>query len=306
MAEHIITIRAGGYTARINASRGANCISLRNEQYGANILREPDYSRELDNPYLYGMPVLYPVNRISGGSFSFEGRDYRFPINEPATNCHLHGLLHALPFRVEQQSESALRCVFDGPYPGFPHRFRMELCYALSGAGLEQVTRITNLSGENMPNFLGFHTTFNIPFLRGSSPDRIRVLAEVAEEIERDMTVYLPTGRILAPDEITRQFNSGELLPLAQPFSRHYRAGGTGRIAMCDLEKQVRLVYENDGGFPWRLLLNGIGQGFICLEPMTCMANCPNAPFDRAYAGFDAIAPGQSRVYRSRLALEPM
>ena len=70
----IIRLQAGDYIALINPERGANCISLRNSKYKAVILREPNKSGVLDNPYLYGMPILYPANRISGGSFRFEGR----------------------------------------------------------------------------------------------------------------------------------------------------------------------------------------------------------------------------------------
>ena len=63
--EQIIQIRGGGYRADINLSRGANCIRLTHERHNAVILREPDYANGLDNPYLYGMPLLFPANRIS-------------------------------------------------------------------------------------------------------------------------------------------------------------------------------------------------------------------------------------------------
>lgn len=76
--ENIYEIKSGHYTALINLSRGGNCMSLRNSKYEADILREPDYTKELDNPYLYGMPILYPINRISDGRFEFEGRNYVF------------------------------------------------------------------------------------------------------------------------------------------------------------------------------------------------------------------------------------
>ena len=94
--ESIYKISCGDYTAEINLSRGANCISLRNRKYGAVILREPDYSKELDNPYLYGMPILYPVNRISGGKFEFEGREYVFPINEFVSINQMENILISL------------------------------------------------------------------------------------------------------------------------------------------------------------------------------------------------------------------
>lgn len=63
---NIIEIKSNTYTAKINLSRGGNCISLYNVEHDAHILREPDYTN-LDSPFLYGMPILFPVNRISGG-----------------------------------------------------------------------------------------------------------------------------------------------------------------------------------------------------------------------------------------------
>ena len=63
--ENLVKIKHGSYEAVINLSRGANCISFTNSKYKAKILREPDYSEGLDNPYLYGIPLLFPQNRIS-------------------------------------------------------------------------------------------------------------------------------------------------------------------------------------------------------------------------------------------------
>lgn len=123
----IAKLQAGDYTALINSERGANCISLRNSKYKAIILREPNKSGALDNPYLYGMPILYPVNRISGGCFRFEGRIYKFPINEPETNCHLHGMLHEMEFEITERCTSFVKCVFEKPYIDFPHSFRIEM-----------------------------------------------------------------------------------------------------------------------------------------------------------------------------------
>lgn len=72
----MITLQAGSYCATIMPEKGADCVSLRNTKYGAEILRERNPERGFDHPHLYGMPILYPVNRISGGAFTFEGRTY--------------------------------------------------------------------------------------------------------------------------------------------------------------------------------------------------------------------------------------
>ena len=299
----IIRLQAGDYTAFINPERAANCKSLRNSKYKAIILREPNKSGVLDNPYLYGMPILYPANRISGGCFEFEGKIYKFPINEPGTNCHLHGMLHEMEFKITQSDSSFVKCVFEKPYLDFPHSFRIEMTYRLSEDGLEQRTKITNLSEENMPNFLGFHTTFNIPFLEGTSAENVRLYAEIEKEIERDRN-YLPTGKLLSYDDVAEKMNIGEFMPLEKVISRHCGAKKGGRIELTDIKQGIKLIYENDEKFGWRLFYNGSADGYICLEPMTCMANCQNSPFDRAYAGFDSISPHSSKEYISKIYLE--
>ena len=301
----IVKLQAGDYTALINAERGANCISLRNSKYNAVILREPNKSGVLDNPYLYGMPILYPVNRISGGSFEFEGRIYRFPINEPQTNCHLHGMMHEMEFEISEIGDSFVKCVFERQYLDFPHRFRVEMKYSLSENGMLHKTKITNLSSENMPNFLGFHTTFNIPFLKGALAENVRLYAEIGNEIERDRN-YLPTGKLLLYDDVAEKINIGEFMPLEKVISRHCKSKKGGQIELTDIKQGIKLVYENDEKFGWRLFYNGSADDYICLEPMTCMANCQNSPFDREYAGFDSIAPYSSKEYVSRIFLEKM
>lgn len=301
--ENIITLKSTEYTAKINLSRGANCISLRNERFGAEILREPDYNR-LDNPFLYGMPILFPVNRIEGGSFEFEGRIYKLAVNEPDTGCHLHGTLHNSPFVAAPAGGNFVKCTRTvKKCPGFPHDFVVEINYTLSENGLLIKTVIENLSDLNMPCFLGFHTTFNVPFITGSHKENVRVFAQVGEEIERNMENYLPTGKFLSPDEITDKLNSGTLIPTEQKISRHYQSTDKGRIELRDILHKVSVVYENDEMQKFRLIYNGNADSYICLEPMTCMVNCCNMPQRKRYTGFDFIAGGKKKVYTSKIFL---
>ncbi len=302
MKNHIVELRYGDYTAKVNVTLGANCISLVNNKLGANILREPDTSAPY-NTYLHGMPILYPVNRILTARFEFEGRQYEFPLNEPRTNCHIHGYFHSMEFDIVEQGDSYISCVFEKHYLSFPHLFRMEVSYELGDDGLTQRLKITNHSDENMPNFLGYHTTFNVPFINGSAPEDVRILTDIGEEIERNMAVFLPTGKILEEDEVSRKLRVGEFMPFEQVISRHYKACGDGRIELRDIKNGVKVVYDTDKKFGWRLFYNGEANEYICLEPMTCMANCQNSPFDREYAGFDYIEPHASKEYVSKIYL---
>lgn len=299
-------ITGGGYTASINLSRGANCISLRNESLGVSLLREPDFSRELDNPYLYGMPVLFPVNRISGGKFDFDGRLYELPVNEVKTGCCLHGELHALEFQVEDRTAEQISCVYRsyGNYAFMPHDFTLRIQYSLSDEGLCHKTTVINHSDSRMPLFLGYHTTFNLAFAQNGKPEHCRVFADISQEIERNMAVYLPTGKVPEFDEISRNLRDGVLNATIGAVSRHYRAGG-GTMGIYDPEAKLLLKYENDEKFGWRLIYNGDGSEYICLEPQTCMANCPNSPFDRTFAGFTWLEPGEDREFVSHISCVP-
>lgn len=306
--QRILELNAYGYSAKINLTRGANCISLRNEKYKAILLREPDYSSELDNPYLYGMPILFPVNRISGGRFEFEEKEYVFPINEPNTGCHLHGELHQTPFELADASERKLHCFYradeHNPYLAFPHEFEIQMEYEIKEDGFYHTTRVMNLSDCNMPVFLGFHTTFLSRFSEGSQCQNIKVLAEISEEFERNMSNYLPTGVKPEFDEYSLALKNGEFCPFDKPTSRHYRSKHPGKMVIYDAGNQLSLVYENDEKYGFRLIYNGNADEYICLEPQNCMANCQNSPFGREAAGFDYIEPGSSKTYQSKIYIE--
>ena len=299
-------IRYGDYTAKINVSKGGNCISLCNSRHNCSILREPDYERGLDSPYLYGIPILFPVNRISRGTFEFEGRTYVFPINEENTNCFLHGTLHDAPFEVEHQEENRILLCYQAtgelPYLSFPHAFEIRMEYSLSTEGLLQEVEIRNLSSENMPVFLGFHTAFRLPFAKGSKREALKVKVDIVKEYERNMSVYLPTGGILEFDEVSKSLADGSFVP-DKPVSRHYRSGEWGRMSITDPDRSLTVVYENCPEFAFRLIY-GQGSDFICLEPQTCMADCANAPFPREETGFGYVKPGEKKRYWSKIRLE--
>lgn len=297
-------IKYGDYTAKINVTRGGNCISLRNTKYGCRLLREPDYEKGIDNPYLYGMPILFPVNRISGGCFTFEGRTYTFPINEEATNCFLHGTLHETPFAILEQEENRILLSYqateENPYLAFPHAFEIRMEYCLSEEGMRHEVEVRNQSAENMPVFIGFHTTFNIPFREGAKVEEQQVKVACAEEFERNMEVYLPTGRILEHDEISRSLAEGTFVP-DRAISRHYRMAGDGVMSITDNGTGMTVVYENSPDLGYRLIYAD-GKEFICLEPQTCIADCANAPFPREEVGFLYVKPGKAKRFWSKIS----
>ncbi|HML47017.1 MAG TPA: hypothetical protein PKE04_09760, partial [Clostridia bacterium] len=166
-------LRAGDLIARICPSMGGNVIQFGNSSAGVEALRIPPDARTLrDNPNVYGMPLLFPPNRICGGTYTFQGRTYAFPINEPERNNFIHGTLSSTNFSVMEELETPEYAAFsmeyaatpEEPYLAFPHAFTLTLRYVLhESEGLAQTVTVRNDSEQDMPFGLGFHTAFNAP-----------------------------------------------------------------------------------------------------------------------------------------------
>jgi len=295
---NILVVKNKRFIAKINASKGANLIFLRSSD-GAIILREPNYEKGLDNPYLYGMPILFPVNRIEGGKFTFDGREYLFPINEEKTNCHLHGVVHEQPFSIVKQREDRVILSATSIFGGI-NEFEITLDYKLISNGIKLKTTVKNLSNLKMPIMLGFHTTFNSSFLDGG---KNYIKAGFDVEIERDMSNYLPNGNYPKFDDVSLSLLNGTFNPTSKPISRHYRCINSDKIVNYDENSNFSLVYKNSKNLNYRLIYNGNADGYICLEPQTCMANAPKISLKKSESGFDFIKPKSKKVYLSKILL---
>ena len=82
-------------------SLGNNCYSfgiLVNDEWIGLIDPPPDLETLKDEPTKYGVPILFPFpNRIRGGKFTFEGKEYTFD-KAPGTPNSIHGLLLNQPY----------------------------------------------------------------------------------------------------------------------------------------------------------------------------------------------------------------
>ena len=97
------------YTALLVPSVGANLVRLAHTRLGVEVLRTPserEHDEFLRRPHVYGVPILFPPNRIADGRFRFDGREYRFPITRPEENNYHHGILKSQPFAVSKAVET--------------------------------------------------------------------------------------------------------------------------------------------------------------------------------------------------------
>ena len=96
--------------------------------------------------------VLIPwPNRISKGSYEFQGRKYQLPINEHVTHSAIHGLVRWLAWDVAERQEHRVVVAHDlHPQPGYPFALTLRIEYTLSDDGLRVSTSATNVGSDTV------------------------------------------------------------------------------------------------------------------------------------------------------------
>ena len=276
-----VVIQSDDYRAVINSDFGGNCIGLTHLPSGIAVLRTPETDDDLKaSPLLYGMPLLFFPNRIVGGRFTFEGREYRWPLNEPERNTYVHGNLYQTPFRVVGRTRSSVELVFeattDRPYLTFPHPFILRLHYTVDAEGLHQRVTVTNNSDRNMPFGLAFHTTFNVPFAPDGKASDVRLALPVDAEYPRDTTTLTPTGTRLMAYPQRDALRTGTLQPSRHVLSRFFSRHADGGMQLTDTVSGWTITYNADAHYRFWMVWNGGRDDLLTVEPQTCLIDAFN------------------------------
>ena len=98
--------------------------------------------------------------------YSFKGKNYQLPINEPALGNAIHGLLARKSFTLVKQSSSSvtLKHEYKGEEPNYPFPFQFQYTYTLTDSGALEVTfEAKNTGSGSLPFACGWHPYFSFP-----------------------------------------------------------------------------------------------------------------------------------------------
>ena len=294
-----LSLSNGIFQAKIVPGIGGNVISLRHLASGTKLLREPANLQELAKfPEQFGLPVLFPPNRIDGGKFTFEGRNCLLPVNEIAMNNHLHGLAVGKAWDVVSANKNSveLKYVFSQEcpeYEGFPFAFTLKRNLILTSYGLTDQMTVINDGQWNMPLGLGYHSTFPAK----SAKVRLSVGVDQFEIGER----FLPTGRHLPWSEIDPRnwFNPDGINAGFHTLAAKIILDDGTVLHGAQIRYETGLLqYLTDEKFGFWYTWNKMGKGdFISLEPVSWMANALNLSVSGEETGVQVLVPGSKSVF---------
>lgn len=317
-----LELKVGGYEAIIVPEVGANLIRLYNSDKGVDILRTPtadEVSTFVERPQVFGLPLLFPPNRIEDGRYTYNGKSYQYPITIPAQNNYHHGNIKSQPFTVTKITEgdgcAYVEATFfsnrfnNAVYQYYPHDFECRMSYRLSAEGMEHTVTFVNLSDEEMPLGVGYHTPIMIPFTAAGNRDDYRMRLSVGQEWELSERT-LPTEKLLPLNEQTALLRTAEgMKPVGTPIEIAFTAQPievdgkpyNGAI-ITDTASGVSVYYQVDEQVKnWTLWNNGGGVNWACPEPQTWATNAPNLKMDKEITGLQSVAPKQSWKTVSKL-----
>lgn len=298
----LITLEAQSERAVIVPGAGCQCLS-----YRAGALEiiagpaNPDSWRE--HPHRGGIPILFPwPGRIAGAHFTFEGREYHMPVNEPSRGHSIHGFACERAFRVTRRGPYFVTSILDSSdYSDlssiWPWPFTIEIDYEV-GNGLRLKVRVTNTGDSVMPFGFGAHPYFHAPLNPAGKRDAMMVQVDADARWALDAS-FIPTGkteplmgkydlrapRALGTDTYDDVFRMAEITQSdPQP----------PRARLIDPSLKLAIEVRADPAFGDFVVYAPPDNAVVALEPYTCAPDAFNLAARGVAAGMRELAPGQT------------
>jgi len=218
---------------------------------------------------LYPSALLAPwVNRVRNGNYSFEGRNYQLPINEPNLGNAIHGFLARKKFEIlektcnQEFAEVSFIHKYQGGFPGYPFPFIFTTTYRLSSKGLLAVNFTCKNTGEtNMPFACGWHPYFKIS----------------DAEIKHLEITFSPTLKYISDAQMIPMAEEIVSFPMPVRFSEmtldnvfKLESQTVHLTELTDNETKISLfLKQNSEDFPFLVVFAPSSENCVAIEPMT-------------------------------------
>ncbi|MCB0577864.1 MAG: hypothetical protein KDD10_00965 [Phaeodactylibacter sp.] len=235
--------------------------------------------------------LLFPFpNRLKEGRYEWQGREYRFPVNDGQTGNALHGFGMDQPMTVSAvnaaEEKASLRCAFhyEGGRPSYPFPFLFETTFEIANPGTVEVTlQVRNNGRAPLPFGMGWHPYFRL----SDKVDDLILQLPPCDMIGVDQAM-IPTGRRYEYTTFTQPRRIGPEV-LDNCFALRQQEGQV-HILIRGETGEVRYWQEvGPGKFGYLQLFTPYYRNTLALEPMSCNIDAFNNG-----EGLIRLAPGEA------------
>jgi aldose 1-epimerase len=298
-----------GNVAEVWPALGFNCYRWQAVRAGTTfdlLFADDTLLGPAGRPTRGGIPILFPFpNRISGGRYDWDGRDYQLPLNDSPPRNAIHGFACRRPWRVVDHGDGAGAWV-TGEFQGsrdaadcrdlWPADYRLRVTYRLSAGRLRIEAEVTNPDTKPLPFGLGYHPYFRLPFAAGGSADDSRVCVPARSFWVLDES--LPVGQV-EPVDVVRDLNTPRRfadLKLDDVLTGLLADAPLSPEGVCEratiASSGATLTVGCTAAFREMVVFTPPHRHAVCVEPYTCVTDAINLQRRGIDAGWRVLDPG--------------
>lgn len=304
----LYTLAGPGQAADVWPALGFNCFSWTIVESGRPLeLLYSDPALFGDGrPTRSGIPVLFPFpNRIRDGRFTWAGRNYQLPLNDPAQKNAIHGFACRHPWRVVASGANATSAWITGQFqasvdapeciPLWPADYQLTLTIRLGFGSLRLEAEVFNPDTQPLPFGLGYHPYFKLPFAPGDNND---FLVQVPARSYWPLTESLPGGAPVPVDaardlQTPRRYGELHLDDVLTDISTSAGADGLRECGIIHGDGKVSLRLFCSPEFRELVVFTPPHRQAFCVEPYTCATDAVNLQAPGRDAGWRTLAAGE-------------
>jgi aldose 1-epimerase len=319
---YVLEETTGQARAEILPATGFNCFAWNVNQGGTNfdLLYSDPQLFHGGKPTRSGVPILFPFpNRIRDGRFTWAGKEYRLPLNDPSGKNAIHGFACTRTWRVVEHGADPAGAWVTGEFQGsvdavdarglWPADYLIRVTIRLEVRALHIQAVVENPDREPLPFGLGYHPYFHVPAVAGETGAEYRVQAGPSQLW--DLRDGLPTGKLLPVDAARDLRNPRRLEELnldnvfkSAPLGLSAKDGFVHQASVWRPGSKLDLVrLETAPAFRELVVFTPPHRQAICFEPYTCITDAINLQQQGVEGGLLVLAPGQRWQGEVRLAL---
>jgi aldose 1-epimerase len=296
----IYILEGDGTRAEIWPAQGFNCFRWTTQARTVDVLYADPKFLEGSSPTRTGIPILFPFpNRIRDGRFTWDGKEYQLPLNDPAKKNAIHGFACRRPWRVVHQGADASSAWVTGEFQGsrdaadclnlWPADYRIRVTYRVGAARLAVEAVADNPDKKPLPCGLGYHPYFCVEEKNCS----VQVPAKQYWELEET----LPSGNrpnVSGMRDLNqpRPFQELTLDDVLTSLSGTVQNG----MRLCGSIRRVQseLGVFTSAGYREVVVFTPPHRQAFCIEPYTCTTDAINLNQRGIDAGLMVLNPGQT------------